>query len=179
MSPIAHSGIALLGWELASRRKNVFSLALFLAAANLPDVDFLLRIVLGRGRMPLHQYYTHNLAFVLLGAGLMSLLLPAGRDRWGLVLVALSHLVLDVIVIDTVRPVGIRAFYPFSTALYNFGFFPFLQRGSLKAMASWRNLEVMALEAGLFVLPVLVVFGKALARRIRARAFWSWRGNAI
>jgi hypothetical protein len=178
MSPIAHSGLALLGWELGARRKNAFSLAVFMAAANLPDLDFLLRLIFGRGRLTLHQYYTHNALFILIASGLLSLLLPAGRDRWALLLVALSHLVLDVVVVDTLRPVGIRAFYPFSDALFNFGFFPFLQRGSLRAMASVRNLEVLALEAAVFVLPVAVVFRKALVRQLAARGFWSLRGNA-
>ena len=178
MSPIAHSGMALLGWQLASRRKNVLTLVLFLAAANLPDVDFLLRLAFGRTRIPLHQYYTHNLVFVVLAVGLMSLLLPAGRDRWGLLIVGLSHLVLDVIVIDLVKPVGIRAFYPFSDALFNFGFFPYLKRGSLKAMTTFRNVRVLALETAVFVLPVVLAFRKRLAREFGSRGFWSVGRNA-
>jgi membrane-bound metal-dependent hydrolase YbcI (DUF457 family) len=173
MSPIAHSGMALLGWQLSARRKSVLTLAIFLAAANLPDIDFLARFVFGRTSIPLHQYYTHNLLFVVLSTGLVSLLLPAGRDRWGLLFVGLSHLVLDVIVIDLVKPVGIRALYPFSDALSNFGFFPYVQRGSLKAMATLRNLGVLALETAVFVLPVVLAFRKRLAREIGSRAFWS------
>ena len=178
MSPIAHSGMALLGWQLAARRKNVLTLGIFLAAANLPDVDFLLGLVFGRTRIPIHQYYTHNLAFVVLTVGLMSLLLPAGRDRWGLLLVGLSHLALDVIVIDLVRPVGIRALYPFSDALFNFGFFPYLKRGSLKAMATVRNVKVLALETAVFVLPVVLAFPRRLAREFGSRGFWSVGRNA-
>jgi membrane-bound metal-dependent hydrolase YbcI (DUF457 family) len=176
MSPIAHSGMALLGWQLTATRKNIRTLAVFLVAANLPDVDFLLFIIFGRGRLSLHQYFTHNLLFVVLATGLLSLLLPAGRDRWGLLLVGVSHLFLDIIVIDTLRPIGLRPFYPFSKALFNFGFFPFLKRGSLKVMASLRNMEVLLLETVVFVLPVLVIFGKRMVRRIGSRAFWTIRG---
>jgi membrane-bound metal-dependent hydrolase YbcI (DUF457 family) len=178
MSPIAHSGMALLGWQLAARRKNLLTFAIFLAAANLPDIDFLARFVFGPTGISLHQYYTHNVLFVGLSTALLSLLLPPGSDRWGLLLVGFSHLVLDIIMIDLVRPVGIRAFYPFSGALFNFGFFPYLERGSLKAMASLRNLEVMALETAVFVLPVVVAFRKRLVREIGSRAFWSVRRPA-
>jgi len=178
MSPIAHCGTALLGWQLASRRKNVFTLGLFLVAANLPDLDFLLRFLPGPGPAPLHQAFTHNLPFVLVTIGLLSLLLPPGPDRWGLVLVGLSHLILDVIVIDLVPPVGIRALYPFSDRLFNFGFFPYVQRGSFKAMATIRNLGVFALEAAVFVLPVVLAFPRRLGRELGSREFWSVRGNA-
>jgi hypothetical protein len=45
-------------------------------------------------------------------------------------------------------------------------------------MTSLRNFEVLALEAAVFVLPVAVVFRKALVRQLAARGFWSLRGNA-
>ncbi len=177
MSPIAHSGMALLGWQLAASRKNIRTLAVFLVAANLPDIDFLIYLIFGPVRISLHQYFTHNLLFVVLGTGLLSLLLPPGRDRWGLLLVGVSHLLLDIVVIDTLRPIGLRPFYPFSKSLFNFGFFPFLKRGSLKVMASLRNMEILLLEAAVFVLPVLVIFRKRFVRQVGSRAFWSIRGG--
>ena len=39
-------------------------------------------------------------------------------------------------------------------------------------MASPRNLEVLALEFALFVLPVLVIFRKPLRRRFASSSFW-------
>jgi membrane-bound metal-dependent hydrolase YbcI (DUF457 family) len=172
MTPIAHSGIGLLGWQITASRKNIKTLLLFLFVANMPDVDFLLHLIFGRGRLSLHQYVTHNLFFVLAASGLLSLLLPAGRDRWGLIVVALSHLVLDLVVIDRQRPVGIRLFYPFSKRVFNFGFFPFFQRGSLRRMLSIRNAGVLALEAALFVLPVFVIWRKKFAEEFKKRSFW-------
>jgi hypothetical protein len=173
MSPIAHSGVALLGWELFSTRKTAKSFLIFFLIANIPDVDFFLFLVFGRSRLSLHQYVTHNLVFVLVVAGLFSLLLPAARDRWGLILVGLSHLVLDLIVIDPAIPIGIRLFFPFSKKVFNLGFFPHLERGGFSNWFSGKNLLIMGLEAAVFVAPVLVLFGRDLVRTVKSRAFWT------
>jgi hypothetical protein len=137
MSPVAHSGAALLAWQVAASRKNWKTLVLFLFVGNLPDIDFALHLILGHNRLSLHQYFTHNFLFVLASVSLLSLALPRGRDRWGLLLLGLSHLLLDVIVIDPARPIGIRPFFPFSKALFNLGFFPYLERWRLRDMLSW------------------------------------------
>jgi hypothetical protein len=79
MSPIAHSGVALLGWELFSTRKTAKSFLIFFLIANIPDVDFFLFLVFGRSRLSLHQYVTHNLVFVLVVAGLFSFFFPPAR----------------------------------------------------------------------------------------------------
>ena len=173
MSPIAHTGVALLGWQIGVTRKTWKTLFLFLLTANLPDIDFALRLFLGHNRLSLHQYFTHNLLFILVMSALLSLFLPPGRDRWALILVGLFHLVLDISVIDPARPIGIRPFFPFSKALYNFGFFPYLERWKLKTMLSWRNGGVLLLEAAVFLFPVLIVFGKRLVKTVRGRAFWA------
>lgn len=173
MSPIAHTGVALLGWQIGATRKTWKTLFLFLFAANLPDVDFALRLFLGHNRLSLHQYVTHNLLFILVTCGLLSLFLPPGRDRWALILVGLSHLALDISVIDPARPIGIRPFFPFSKALYNFGFFPYLERWKFRTMLSWHNGRVLLLEAAVFFFPVLIVFGKRMFKTIRGRAFWT------
>jgi hypothetical protein len=173
MSPIAHSGVALLGWELASTRKTIKSFLIFLAVGNLPDIDFFLFLVFGRSRLALHQYVTHNLFFAVAAAGLLSLLLPAAKDRWGLVLVGVSHLALDIIVIDPVRPIGIRLFFPVSRKIFNFGFFPHLNRAGISNWFNTENLMVMALEAAVFVAPVMIFFGRDIYRTIKSRAFWT------
>jgi len=173
MSPIAHSGVALLGWQVIATRKNAKSLGLFLLIANLPDIDFLLSLLFGQKRIFVHQYFTHNLIFVAATSVLVSLFLPRGRDRWGLLLIGFSHLVMDIFVIDPVRPIGIRPFFPFSRALFNFGFFPYLERGRFHNATSMRNFLVLGLEAAVFVLPVLVLFGSKILRDIKSRAFWT------
>lgn len=174
MSPLAHAGIGLLGWQLADRKRTAGSLALFLFAANWADIDFLFAWVFGNQGLFRHQFYTHNVFFVLAGCGLLSLLLPKGGGRWWLILTGLSHLPLDIIVVDTVPPIGIRMFYPFSGALYNVGLFPFLERGPWRVISSPKNYLVLGLEFLIFVLPVLLIFRKPLAGRLRNAEFWKW-----
>jgi membrane-bound metal-dependent hydrolase YbcI (DUF457 family) len=173
MSPVAHTGLALLGWELAAKRKNWRTLALFILVSNLADVDFLFYLVFGPRPLFIHQHYTHNLLFAAGTAGLLALLLPEARARIGLVLTGLSHLVLDIIVIDSVRPVGIRLLFPLSDRLFNTGFFPYLQRWPAGAIFSVRNFAVLALEAAVFVVPVVWVFRRKFVGAIRGREFWS------
>ena len=173
MSPIAHSGLGLLGWEMAAPRKTWQTLALFVFVANFADVDFLFHLVFGPRPLFIHQYYTHNILFALGTAGLFALALPKGRDRVGLLLVGLSHLAADLIVVDLVHPVGIRLFFPVSNHLYNVGIFPYLQRWPAGAVFSGKNLVVLALEAAVFVLPVAVLFRKKFGTYVRSREFWS------
>jgi len=172
MSPLAHSGMGLLGWQLFDRKKTLPTLLAYLTAANLADVDFLLYKLVGPKPVFIHQYFTHNLLFVLATCGLLALLLPRGASRWGIELAGLSHLGLDIIVIDTMKPIGMRLLFPFSETYYNLGFFPFLRRGSWKVMTSPHNLAVLGLELACFVLPVVLAFRRPLARRLASSSFW-------
>jgi membrane-bound metal-dependent hydrolase YbcI (DUF457 family) len=172
MSPIAHSGLGLLGWRLFDKKKTIGTLILYVLVANAADIDFLLHAVFKGHALFLHQYYTHNLVFVLIAAlGLMFLLADA-RSRFGLVLAGIYHLAADVIVIDTLKPVGIRLLYPLSETFFNLPWFPYLQRGTWKVMTSSRNLAILGLELAIFVLPVLLISPKPLWKRIFSPAFW-------
>lgn len=172
MSPVAHAGIGLLGWQIFDRKKTLPTLLAFVTAANFADVDFLFYKLIGPQPLFIHQYYTHNLAFALLIGLLLALLLPRGASRWGVILTSLSHLALDIIVVDTMKPIGMRLLFPFSDAYYNLGFFPFLRRGSWKVMTSPHNLQVLGLELLCFVLPVLLIYRRPLLRRFSSAAFW-------
>ncbi len=172
MSPVAHAGLGLLGWRLFDRKKTIGTLLLYVLVANAADVDFLLHAIFKGHALFLHQYFTHNLLFVLVVSLGFMFLLADGKSRAGLVLTGLSHLAADVIVVDTLPPIGIRLFYPLSDAFFNLPWFPYLQRGSWKETASLRNLGVLALEFGIFVLPVLLVFPKTLWKRFASPAFW-------
>jgi hypothetical protein len=169
VSPLAHAGIGLLGWQWTDRKKTAASLALFLFAANWADIDFLFALAFGNRGLFRHQLYTHNVFFVLAGCALLSLFLPRGGSRWGLILTGLSHLPLDIIVVDTVPPIGIRPFWPVSDALYNIGLFPFLERGPWRVMFSLKNLLVLGLEFLLFVLPVLIIYRRRFLDQLRRR----------
>ena len=174
MSPIAHAGIGLLGWQVADRKKTLGTLFLYVFAANFADIDFLFALVFGPHSLFAHQYYTHNVVFILAGCGLLALALPDRRSRWGLVATGLTHLPLDVIVVDTVAPIGIRMFYPLSDKLYNVGLFPFLERGPWRVLFSLRNALVLGLEFAIFVLPILIIFRRSLAAELRRSEFRRW-----
>ncbi|MDD8027388.1 MAG: metal-dependent hydrolase [Acidobacteriota bacterium] len=172
MSPVAHAGLGLLGWQVFDKKKSIATLTAYILAANLADVDFLFYKLFGPKPIFIHQYYTHNIAFVLIVGGLLALLLARGASRWGLVLTGLSHLALDIIVIDTMKPIGMRLLFPFSKTYYNLGFFPFLRRGSWPVMTSTRNLMVLGLEFACFVLPVILFYRRRRGRRFASAAFW-------
>ncbi|MHB8054403.1 MAG: metal-dependent hydrolase [Candidatus Aminicenantales bacterium] len=172
MSPVAHAGLGLLGWQIFDRKKTAGTLFLFLLIANGPDIDFLLHTIFKGHALFIHQYFTHNLLFTLGLSVCASLLLSDARSRIGLILTGLSHLAVDLVVIDTLSPVGLRLFYPISGTFYNLPWFPYLKRGTWEVMTSTRNFEVLALEFAIFVLPVLVIFFKPLRKRLTSAAFW-------
>ncbi|MBM3293338.1 MAG: metal-dependent hydrolase [Candidatus Aminicenantes bacterium] len=170
MSPVAHSALGLLGWELGASRKTWPSLALFVLAANLADLDFLFAFLFGRRPLFVHQAYTHNIFFVLAASGLLALALSKGRGRRALVLTGLSHLAADIFVVDAIPPVGFRLFFPFSEALFNVPLFPYLVRPPYGPVFSPRNIAVLGLEAAVFVLPVLAFCSGRLKGRLSRRA---------
>ncbi|MDY0297082.1 MAG: metal-dependent hydrolase [Acidobacteriota bacterium] len=175
MTPIAHTMIGLSGWLTASRRPRAAEMAAFVLAANLPDIDFLLRLLPSlRESMP-HQYATHNLVFVLASGLLLGRLVRTVRARWVLLAVAASHLVLDLLVSDTVDPIGFPLLLPFSRQLFHIGGFPPLRRGDLTTVLSWSNLAVVLLEILIFAVPLWAVAGKRLRRLMLNEDFRKWR----
>jgi len=163
MTPLPHAAAGLIGWRLADRRHGLKTLLVFVFVSCLPDADFVLYPLLGNPDWLIHQRYTHNIVLSLLSALAFFPLLRAARLRLGLVLTALSHLVLDVIVVDTLAPIGFRPFLPFSDGLLNWGVFPFVRRGTLAEVLSVPNLVAFGLEIALFVLPALWLSRKELA----------------
>ncbi len=178
MSPIAHSGIALLGWQCTSGKNNINSLLLFVACANFPDIDFLLYFIVGPEALSLHQKFTHNILFV----SLVLLVLFTFKNftnitKIGLSLVAFSHLFVDLITKDMAVPVGFRLFFPFSSKLYGFGIFPNLYKESIVQVFSFHNLAVLGLETLLFMVPVLIIYRKDFVNSIAQKAFWRPNAN--
>ncbi|MBN2206607.1 MAG: metal-dependent hydrolase [Candidatus Aminicenantes bacterium] len=163
MTPLPHAAAGLIGWKLAARGKGGKTLAVFVFVACLPDIDFVLYPLLGRPDWLVHQRYTHNIVLSVLSALAFFPLLKEARLRVGLVLTALSHLVLDVIVVDNLAPIGFRPFLPFSDAYLNWGLFPFVRRGTIAEVLSVQNLVAFGLEIVLFVLPALWLCRKELA----------------
>lgn len=126
-TPVAHclagSCVATLvtrRWP-AARSLPVFAAILF--AANIPDLDYL---ALVRGREFLerfHQGLSHSIGFVAVAAVPLALLL---RQRLGFLPAwllfagaGLTHLLLDLMVVDRFPPIGFPLFWPFTTELFH------------------------------------------------------------
>ncbi|MCJ7589690.1 MAG: metal-dependent hydrolase [Candidatus Aminicenantes bacterium] len=163
MTPFPHAAVGLIGWKYADHSHGLKALLIFVFVSCLPDADFVLYPLLGKPDWLLHQRYTHNVSVALLSALIFFPFLRMARARIGLVLVALSHLVMDVFVVDTLAPIGFRPFLPFSDAPLNFGVFPFVKRGTVAQVLSAPNLIAFGLELGLFVLPALILCRKEIA----------------
>jgi len=172
MSPVGHSSVALLGWQKSTPNKNLKTLLLFLLISNLPDIDFLFSLFIGKKTAAIHQYYTHNIFFVCITALLFFPFLKQKKERIGFFLVAFSHLLLDLLVIDMVPPIGFRIFYPLSNQVFNFGIFPNMERDNLAAIFVLQNLWVLALEAAVFLVPVLLYYRKEFESYIKQKKFW-------
>jgi len=170
MTPIAHTASGLLGWQLGGNRKTLRTLVLFVLVSNLPDLDLVFAGILGSRPLFTHQAYTHNLLFVL-AAGLgLSLFLGGGaRGRPAFFLTALSHFPLDIIVLDTVPPIGFRLLYPFSAQVFYLGFFPYAEKSRVFSAG---NLVTFGLETLFFLLPVVLLFRKTWFRLLRSPEFW-------
>jgi membrane-bound metal-dependent hydrolase YbcI (DUF457 family) len=172
MSPVGHSSIALLGWQKSVKNKRIKTLLLFLLISNFPDIDFLFSLFIGKKTAAIHQYYTHNIFFVCVTALLFFPIIKPKRERIGFFLVAFSHLLLDLWVIDTVPPIGFRLFYPLSNQVFNFGIFPNMERGNLADVFTLYNFWVLALEAAVFLVPVVIYYRKSFGSYIKQKEFW-------
>jgi membrane-bound metal-dependent hydrolase YbcI (DUF457 family) len=169
MTPLTHAAVGLVAWKYFSRRENLKALAAFLLVSCLPDLDFVLYYLLGRPRIFTHQLYSHNILFAIMSAIVFFPLLKSARERRGLVLIALSHLVMDVFVVDDVPPIGFRPFWPVSRLLVSFGFFPYVRRGSLEQVLTLNNFFAFGLELTIFVLPAFLLCRRELAFLWRSR----------
>ena len=169
MSPVTHSAAGLLGWQMAAEKKNLKTLFLFILLANLPDLDFVFYLLLGEKIVGLHQYFTHNVFFVGLTALAFWPFFKTKKERLVLLLVAFSHLGLDVLTIDGVPPIGFRLFYPCSQQLFNFGIFPNLLKGTWGEVFSWHNLQVVCFETLLSLVPLFLAFRRKWALYFKKR----------
>ena len=162
MTPLPHAAVGLVGWKYFSRQRDIKTLAAFLLVSCLPDLDFVLYNLLGKPQIFRHQLYSHNIFFVLLCAVAFFPILKTAKERWGLVIIGLSHLVMDVFVIDDVPPIGFRPFWPLSRLLVTVGFFPYVRRGTLIQVLSLSNLAAFGLEVLLFVVPAIFICRREL-----------------
>ena len=175
MTPIAHTAVGIGGWLAGTRKPVAGGLLAFVLAANLPDADFLLRLIPACKRSLPHQVVTHNLFFALLSVLLFLPLIRDLRERWLLLAVAFSHPLLDLFVVDTVPPIGFPLLWPLSRRLFHVGGFPPLLRGDLNTLLSPANLVTLLLEIVVFVGPLWLLAGKRLRGLAGNPDFWRWR----
>ena len=169
MSPVAHSVVGLLGWQKFSEKRNLKTLLIFILIANLPDIDFAFYLFLGEKALNLHQYFTHNVFFAAFTAIACWSLFKSRTERFGILLVAFSHLLLDYFTIDLVNPKGFRLFYPFSSRVFNFGIFPNLLKDNWAEVFSFYNLLVISLETAFFAVPVFLVYRREFAGYLKEK----------
>jgi len=94
-------------------------------------------------------------------------LFKSKTERLGILLVAVSHLLLDFLTIDRVAPKGFRLLYPFSSQLFNFGIFPNLAKSNWAEVFSFHNFLVISFETAFFLLPVFLVYRREFTRYLK------------
>jgi inner membrane protein len=179
-SPVGHSLAGFIIYQIAPGIQGMARwqvIALYLFAANAPDLDFVPGLVLGDPNR-FHHGFSHGIGCAVLFAIFVSLLLQM-REKKGLcrnflvfIALYLSHLTLDYLSTDTGAPYGVPFFWPVSNAYYiaPFVLFSDIHRSNsttnfFSSLFSSHNLWSVTRE--LFVLfPVLLL---ALAWRKRMR----------
>lgn len=119
-SPVGHTLAALAaGWAVAPPaapgRTLIIQGAALAAVGLAPDLDLLV------GR---HNAETHSIGAAVLAASLAALVRwPVAERRWqiwlAVFLVWLTHPLLDALGQDTAAPIGVMAYWPFSTEHYS------------------------------------------------------------
>lgn len=151
-TPVAHSIAGACAAALFARRLPAAlalpSVAAALFAANLPDTDFLAALGGREALERFHQGPFHSIAFVAIATAPLALLLRRrlGFARaWLLLAVAgLTHLLLDLMVVDRRPPVGLPLLWPLSGERFHapVEIFPGLDRATPFSVQNMRELFV-------------------------------------
>jgi membrane-bound metal-dependent hydrolase YbcI (DUF457 family) len=165
-SPVGHGLAALAaGWAVSGliegRRQRVVQVAILVGVGVAPDLDLLI------GR---HSRETHSIGAAIIVASLAAWQRwPVASSRVGIwtavALAWLSHPLLDALAFDTAPPIGVMAFWPWSTDHVQTGwsvFGPISRRFGTRAFFI-TNLTSMARELVLLV-PVVA-------------SVWWWRAR--
>jgi len=179
-SPIGHSlaGIAISVWRGKSLKPKSFPvLVLYIFIANVPDLDFIPGIIIGKPNL-YHHGISHSLGMAMLVAALVTPLLKRVlktsliKEYLFIVSLYLSHLILDLIAYDGRPPYGIPIFWPLSDTYFMLPILPPVKHSKLDHATtaqfftdvfSVHNLYVMGLELILtlpFILTMTWLFKK-------------------
>ena len=183
-SPVAHSLAGLVVYRSRCQKgygsvSPAVAAVVAVAAANLPDVDFLPGLLAGNANQ-FHHAFTHSLGFLALVVGatyLVARRFSGATSFWvSLVGYALaSHLLLDYLTVDTRPPFGIPLLWPFSDRVFLFPhpFFLDIHRSAsplhfLPSLFSHHNLLAAARELLFVGVPLLLV--ELRCKRVKPRA---------
>lgn len=180
-SPIGHSLAGLMIYRVVHGPGSGMAwgqLALYVFAANAADLDFVPGLLSGDPNR-YHHGISHSIGFAIFFGFIFSLIFYLFRRRsiikYFVVFsgLYLSHIVLDLMYIDTSRPYGEPFFWPFSPEYFypSFAFLPDIRRSAetadfFNSLFSLHNLWAVSIETLLFV-PVIIIMG-ILQKQIRA-----------
>jgi inner membrane protein len=189
-SPIGHSLMGYIIHRATARpisAHNWSTIALYLFAANAPDLDFILGLFVGQ-LSRFHHGPSHSIGFAILFAALASFFF---RRRARVFVIAfslyLSHVLLDYLIQDPSPPYGVPLFWPLSYEYYMapFAFFRRFDYAShsvdslLSLMFTLHNLLTVLLEVVLLLpLLILVVCARSKPRHLFARLASSREGSS-
>jgi inner membrane protein len=172
-SPVGHSLTGYLIYRATGRGaadERWWTFAVYLVAANAPDLDFIPGLLMGNpGRY--HHGPSHSLGFAILFGLALSLTmaffkLGSGKRNF-IIFFALyfSHVLLDYLSTDTSFPYGVPLFWPLSNDFYiaPFAFLPDIKRPISSGLEfiigvfSLRNFWAAIMESLLLVPLILLI----------------------
>ena len=179
-SPIGHSLMGYIIYQSTPRSTGMRQwqlIALYIFAANAPDIDFIPGFFIGDPNR-YHHGISHSVGFTVLFASVFSLFLyllkrdPFRRNFAVFFCLYFSHIVLDYLSIDTSFPYGETFFWPLSNKYYiaSFAFLPDIRRAYsssefILSLVSLHNMWTVSVEC--FLLLPLLLLVLVLRRRSR------------
>jgi inner membrane protein len=174
-SPISHSLMGYIIYRATATPGGAQSrhrLALYLLAANAPDLDFVPGLLMGDPNR-YHHGISHSIGFAALFALVFSFSLvlakrhAMGRNSAIFFSLYCSHIGLDYLSIDTTPPYGEPLLWPFSNRYYiaPFAFLPDIQRvshsslGFIVSLFSLHNLWAISVEC-LLLFPLILLVSR-------------------
>ena len=168
-SPLAHALFGLSLHSLTARdgdeATSLPRALVFAGAAIAPDLDLLFKLVDGRNH---HQAESHSIGCALLAGVLAWALAKLWRQpspaRWGMAAAVgwASHVALDYLGKDTHPPIGLMAWWPFSSGHYKFPWPLFMDIGRTLEWSTLRHDAVAVAWEVAILAPLLA-------------ACWRWR----
>ncbi|NOZ61619.1 MAG: metal-dependent hydrolase [Calditrichaeota bacterium] len=138
-TPVGHSIAGYFFYVFGGGEKKTIDwkkLILFVSLANLPDIDYLFGLFVGRPNLYHHQF-THSLAFAFIIAIIFATFFRGilTKNFWASFLIVFacygSHILIDYFTLDTSLPFGEQLFWPFSKAYFvsSFSIFRDIHKG--------------------------------------------------